>query len=95
MNRSLTGEIESLSDDSATAKIRLQLFIEWWAEFHSNHGDLTGWLEEAESRVDLLEARAESVEIPLVSPVELLADAKVGREGGKREREGGERRGEL
>ena len=62
-------------------------------EFHSNHGEITQWLEEAESRIDLLEARAESTESPLVSPVELLSDANVRKEGG---REGGrETRGEV
>ena len=35
------------------------------------------WLEEAESRLEQLEARASSSETPLVSPVELLTDAKV------------------
>ena len=77
INRGLTAEIESLSNDSATAKIRLQLFIEWWVEFHSNHGEICQWLEEAESRLDILEARAESTETPLVSPTELLNDTKV------------------
>ena len=46
-------------------------------EFHGNHGELTSWLEEAESHLDQMEARAGSSEAPLVSPVELLTDAKV------------------
>ena len=63
-------------------------------EFHSNHGEITQWLEEAESRVDLLEARAESTESPLVSPVELLTDVNVRGEGGRGEGGGREERGE-
>ena len=58
-------------------------------EFHSNRGDITEWLEEAESRVDLLEARGESYEVPLVSPVELLNDTKVCKRERERESEGG------
>ena len=46
-------------------------------EFHSNHGDVCRWLEEAESRVGQLEARAQSTQSPLVSPLELLSDARV------------------
>ena len=46
-------------------------------EFHGNHGDVTSWLEEAEFRLDQLEARATSSEAPLVSPIELLSDAMV------------------
>ena len=46
-------------------------------EYCSNHGDVVPWLEGAESRLEQLVARAESTQSPLVSPVELLQDAKV------------------
>ena len=55
-------------------------------EFHSNHGEICQWLEEAESRMEVLEARAESTETPLVSPIELLNDVKVRVWGGRDER---------
>ena len=77
ITRDLTGEIETLSDNSAPAKIHLQLFIEWWVEFCGNRDDLTPWLEETESRLGQLRARAESTQSPLVSLAELLADVKV------------------
>ena len=77
MNRSLTAEIEALRDGANAAMVRLQLFIEWWAEYHSNHDDVVTWMEEAESRLEQLDARAGSTQGPLVSPIELLMDAKV------------------
>ena len=46
-------------------------------EFCGNRDDLTPWLEETESRLGQLRARAESTQSPLVSPAELLADVKV------------------
>ena len=46
-------------------------------EFRSNRDDWTPLLEESESRLGQLRARAESTQSPLVSPAELLADVKV------------------
>ena len=77
VNHTLTQEIEDLSNSANAAKVRLQLFIEWWVEYCSNRGDVVPWLEGAESRLEQLVARAESTQSPLVSPVELLQDAKV------------------
>ena len=77
MNHALAQEIEDLSSSANAGKVRLQLFIEWWVEYCSNHGDVVPWLEGAESRLEQLVARAESTQSPLVSPVELLQDAKV------------------
>lgn len=77
MNHALAQEIEDLSGSANAGKVRLQLFIEWWVEYCSNHGDVVPWLEGAESRLEQLVARAESTQSPLVSPVELLQDAKV------------------
>ena len=77
VNHTLTKKVEELSDSANSAKVRLQLFIEWWAEYCSNYGEISPWLEGAESRVVQLVARGESTQAPLVSPVELLQDAKV------------------
>ncbi len=77
MNRSLTAEIEAMRDNANAAMVRLQLFVEWWVEFHSNHDDVTVWLEEAEGRLEQMVARGDSTQSPLVSPLELLADAQV------------------
>ena len=77
MNHTLTKKVEVLSDSANSAKVRLQLFIEWWAEYCSNYGEISPWLEGAESRLGQLVARGESTQAPLVSPVELLQDAKV------------------
>ena len=77
MNYTLTKKVEELSDSANSAKVRLQLFIEWWAEYCSNYSEISPWLEGAESRVVQLVARGESTQAPLVSPVELLQDAKV------------------
>ncbi len=76
-NRGLTAEIERLRDSANAAMVRLQLFVEWWAEFHANRDDVIPWMDEAEARLDQIVARAESTQSPLVSPLELLADAKV------------------
>ena len=78
MNHALRAEVETLKDSSDAAMVRLQLFIEWWADYTSNHADLTSWLEEAESQLQQLVARGESTQSPLVSPAELLDDMKVG-----------------
>ena len=77
VNHTLTKKVEELSDSANSAKVRLQLFIEWWAEYCSNYGEISPWLEGAESRLGQLVARGESTQAPLVSPVELLQDAKV------------------
>lgn len=78
VNRGLTNEIEALADSANAAKVRLQLFLEWWMEFQSNYDDLAQWLEEVEPRLWQLVARGDSTQTPVVSPQELLADAKVG-----------------
>ena len=78
MNHLLKTEVETLKDDSDAAMVRLQLFVEWWADYTSNHSDLASWLDEAEYRLQQLVARGESTQSPLVAPTELLADMKVG-----------------
>ena len=82
VSRSLTAEIEALRDSANAAMVRLQLLIEWWAEYHSNQDDIAPWLDDTEARLDQMKARAESTQMPLVSPLELLADARVSRDRG-------------
>ncbi len=78
MNRLLADEVETLSSNTERARMRLTLFIQWWAEYYDNYDDLSRWLEGAETRLQQLVARAESTQPPLVSPAELLIDVQVG-----------------
>ena len=77
LNRSLTAEVEVLSDSANAAFVRLQLFIEWWVEYRSNYGDISPWLEEAESRLNQIIMRSENTQPPLVAPMDLLQEAQV------------------
>ena len=77
VNRMFIRKIEKLSDSTNSATVRLQLFIQWWVEYSSNYDKICPWLKRAESRLEQLVVREESVECPTVSPVELLQDAKV------------------
>ena len=77
VNHMFTQKIEELSDSANSTKDRLQLFIQWWVEYTSNYDKLCPWLKGAESRLEQLVAREESIQSPPVSPVELLQDAKV------------------
>ena len=70
--------IEELSDFANSAKIWLQLFIQWWVEYSSNYDEVCPWLKGAESRLEQLVVREESIQSPPVSPKGLLQDAKVG-----------------
>lgn len=70
-------EVESLNAATDEAKMRLSLFIQWWAEYRDNRDDLCPWLETGETRLQQLVARAESTQPPLVSPAELLIDVQV------------------
>ena len=78
VNHMFTKKIEELSYSANSAKVRLQLFIQWWVEYSSNYDKLCPWLKGAASRLEQLVVREESIQSPPVSPVELLQDAKVG-----------------
>ena len=78
VNRLLADEVDTLSSNTENARMRLTLFIQWWAEYCDNYDDLSRWLEGAETRLQQLVARAESTQPPLVSPAELLIDVQVG-----------------
>ena len=69
--------MERLSDDASDALGHLQLILEWWAEFTSNHGDMTSWLEGMEERVAALEGQLSSAVSPLPCPLTLQQTAKV------------------
>ena len=71
-------DIEELSDSANSAKIWLQLFIQWWVEYSSNYDEVCPWLKGAESQLEQLVVREESIQSPPVSPKGLLQDAKVG-----------------
>ena len=77
VNRSLTDSVERLSDDASDALGHLQLILEWWAEFTSNHGDMTSWLEGMEERVAALEDQLSSTVSPRPCPLTLQQTAKV------------------
>ena len=77
VNHMFTRKIEELSDSTNSAKVRLQLFIQWWVEYSSNCDKICPWLKGAESRLEQLVVREESMQSLTVSPVELLQDAKV------------------
>ena len=77
VNHTFSKKIEELSDSANWAKDRLQLFIQWWVEYSSNYDKVCPWLKGAESRLEQLVVREESIQSPPFSPVELLQDAKV------------------
>ncbi len=77
MNVLLGDKVEQLSAATEKAKMRLSLFIQWWAEYYGNHDDLCVWLEGASTRLQRVVARAESTQPPRVSPAELLVDIQV------------------
>ena len=63
--------------NSEQAKLRLQLLVQWWEEFQSNHVEVLTWLEDAENGLEQLLARYRSLQPPRVSPVDVLQDIKV------------------
>ena len=77
MNRSLTESVETLSEEANEALGHLQLILEWWAEFASNHGDMTSWLGDMEERVSSLKAQLCSSVSPRPCPLALQQTAKV------------------
>ena len=80
VNHTFTKKIEELShsaNSASSAKVRLQLFIQWWVEYSSNYDKLCPWLKGAESRLKQLVAREEGIQSPPFSSVELLQVAKV------------------
>ena len=77
VNRSLTESVERLSDESSDALGHLQLILEWWSEFTSNHGDMTSWLEGMEERVTALEDQLTSTVSPRPCPLTLQQTGKV------------------
>ena len=60
-----------------SAKVWLQLFIQWWVDYSSNYDKVCLWLKGAESRLEQLVVSEENMQSPPVSQVELLQDAKV------------------
>ena len=78
MNRSLTGEVETLSEGADEGLGHLQLILEWWSEFNSNHDDdLAPWLTSMEERVAAVEADLESTVSPRPCPLSLQQTASV------------------
>ena len=77
VNRSLTEAVETLSNHSNETLGHLQLIIEWWSEFNSNHGDMSSWLSGMEERAAGLEAQLESTVSPRPCPLSLQQLAKV------------------
>ena len=77
VNRSLTEAVETLSNHSNEALGHLQLVIEWWSEFNSNHSDMSSWLSGMEERAADLEAQLESTVSPRPCPLSLQQLAKV------------------
>ena len=51
VNVLLGDKVEQLSAATEKAKMRLSLFIQWWAEYYGNHDDLCVWLEGASTRL--------------------------------------------
>ena len=68
---------KKISDSTNSAKVRLQLFIQWWVDYSSNYDKVCLWLKGAESRLEQLVVSEENMQSPPVSQVELLQDAKV------------------
>jgi hypothetical protein len=69
--------VERLSDEADDALGHLQLILEWWSEFTSNHGDMTSWLDGMEERVAALEDQLSSAVSPRPCPLTLQQTAKV------------------
>ena len=77
VNKTLAAGIETVESNADQAKLRIQLLIDWWKEFHGNYGDVTLWLEEVETNINQLLARYHSTQPPRVSPIDLLQEIKV------------------
>lgn len=77
VNKTLSAEVETLVSSTEQAKLRLQLLIQWWEEFHGNHGDVVSWLDEAERSLRQLIARYVSTQPPRTSPGDVLEELKV------------------
>jgi hypothetical protein len=82
----LPESVERLSDEANDALGHLQLILEWWSEFTSNHGDMTSWLGGMEERVAILEDQLSSADSPRPCPLvreRLTSTTWEGGEGGR------------
>jgi hypothetical protein len=77
VNKILATEIKAVVSNADQAKLRIQLIIQWWEEFHNNYDDVTSWLDETETGLSQLLARYQSTQPPRVSPVDLHQEIKV------------------
>ncbi len=77
VTKALAAEIEVLTSNTEQAKLRLQLLVQWWEEFHNNLTEVTSWLEEAETNLGQLLARYQSAQPPRVSPLDLRQEIKA------------------
>ena len=77
VNRTLTEEIDTLSDRANEALGHLQLVIEWWSEFNGNHDDVSPWLGAMEEQMTALETQLDSSASPRPCPLSLRETATV------------------